>query len=69
MTDTRTVLWTVRRGDNRLTCLVESLPQGLQVHLAMNDRTPYASRTFQTQDELLQWTAREHGRCLTEGWT
>lgn len=44
MTDTRTVLWTLRRGDNRLECSVERLPHGLQVHLAINGGTPYYSR-------------------------
>ena len=69
MTDTRTVLWTLRRGDNRLECSVERLPHGLQVHLALNGDTPYYSRTFHTQDELLSWTADEHARCLAEGWS
>ena len=68
-TNTLGVLWTLHKGDDRLNCSVEFLPQGLQVYLAINDGTPYASHTFQTQDELLQWTARKHGRCLTEGWT
>ena len=69
MTDTRTVFWTLCRGDHRLVCSVERLPHGLQVHLAINGDTPYYSRTFQTQDELLSWTADEHARCLAEGWS
>ena len=71
MTDTRTVLWTLRRGDNRLECSVERLPHGLrvlQVHMAVNGDTPYFSRTFKTSDELLSWTADKHARYLAEGW-
>ena len=41
MTDTRTILWTLRRGDNRLECSVERPPHGLQVHMAVNGGTPY----------------------------
>ncbi len=69
MTDTRTVLWTLRRGDNRLECSVERLPHDLPVHLAINGGTPYHSRTCKTSDELLSWTADEHARCLAEGWS
>ncbi len=71
MTDTRTVLWTLPKGDNRLECSVERLPHGLQllqVHMAVNGHT-YHSRTFKTSDELLSWTADEHARCLAEGWS
>ena len=69
MTDTGTVFWTLRRGDNRLECSVERLPHGLQVHMAVNGDTPYHSRTFETSDKLLSWTADKHARCLAEGWS
>lgn len=48
---------------------VERLPHGLQVHMAVNGDTPYHSRTFETSDELLSWTADKHARCLGEGWS
>ena len=70
MTDTPTLLWTLRRGDNRLECSVERPPHGLQVHMAVDGGTPYDySPTFKTVDELLSWTAHEHARCLAEGWS
>ena len=69
MSDTRTVFWTLRKDDNRLEFSVERLPHGLQVHMAVNGDTPYHSRTFETSDELLSWTADEHARCLAEGWS
>ena len=68
MTDTRTVFWTLRKDDNRLEFSVERLPRGLQVHMAVNGDTPYHSRTFETSDELLSWTADKHARCLDQGW-
>ncbi len=68
MTDTGTVLWTLHRGDNRLECSVERLPHGLQVHLAINGDTPYCSRTFRTQDELLAWAEEERVQTLADGW-
>ena len=33
-TDTPTVLWTLRNGAKQLTCSVQLLPHGLQLHLA-----------------------------------
>ncbi len=69
MTDTGTVFWTLRKDDHRLECSVERLPRGLHVHMAVNGDTPYRSRTCNTSDELLSWTADEHARCLAEGWS
>ncbi len=69
MTDTGTVFWTLRKDDNRLEFSVEHLPHGLQVHMAVNGDTPYHSRTFETSDELLSWTADKHARCLADGWS
>ena len=54
-TDTPTVLWTLRTGHRRRECSVQLLPHGLDLHLALNGDTPYCSRTFHTQDELLAW--------------
>ncbi len=54
-TGTPTVLWTLRNGHRRLECSVQLLPHGLELHLALNGDTPYCSRTFQRQDELLAW--------------
>ncbi len=42
--DTPTVLWTLRNGAKQLTCSVQLLPHGLEVHLALNGDTPYCSR-------------------------
>ncbi len=53
--ETPTVLWTLRNGHRRLECSVQLLAHGLQVHLALNGDTPYCSRTFHTQGELLAW--------------
>ncbi len=36
-----------------------------EVHMAINGGTPYDSRTCQTSDELLSWTADEHARWVT----
>ncbi len=63
-TDTPTVLWTLRNGHRRLACSVQLLPHGLQVHLALNGDTPYCSRTFHTQDELLAWAEDERVQTL-----
>ncbi len=49
-TDTPTVLWTLRNGAKQLTCSVQLLPHGLELHLALNGDRPYCSRTFPTQD-------------------
>ena len=67
-TDTPTVLWTLRNGAKQLTCSVQLLPHGLEVHLASNGDTHYCSRTFHTQDELLAWAEEERVRTLAEGW-
>ncbi len=67
--DTPTVVRTLHKDHDQLACSVELLAHGLQVHIAINGRTPYHSRTFQTQDELLTRTADERARCLAEGWS
>ena len=50
-------------------CSVQLLRHGLQLHLALNGHTPYCSRTFQTQDELLAWAEEERVGTLAEGWS
>ncbi len=35
-----TVLWTLRNGAKQLTCSVQLLPHGLELHLALNGDTP-----------------------------
>ncbi len=67
--DTPTVLWTLRNGAKQLTCSVQLLPHGLEVHLAFNGDRPYCSRTFQTQDELLAWAEELRVWNLAEGWS
>ncbi len=68
-TDTPTVLWTLRNGAKQLTCSVQLLPHGLEVHLALNGDRPYCSRTFHTQDELLAWAEEQRVQTLAEGWS
>ncbi len=68
-TDTPTVLWTLRNGHRRLACSVQLLPHGLQLHLALNSDTPYCSRIFQTQDELLAWAEDQRVWNLAGGWS
>ena len=68
-TDTPTVLWTLRNGHGRLECSVQLLPHGLQLHLALNGDTPYCSRTFHTQDELLAWAEKQRVQTLAAGWS
>ncbi len=53
----------------RRECSVQLLPHGLQLHLALNGDTPYCSRTFQAQDELLAWAEEERVQTLAEGWS
>ncbi len=53
------MLWTLRNGAKQLTCSVQLLPHGLELYLALNGYTPYCSRIFQTQDELLTWAEEE----------
>ena len=50
------MLWALRNGHRRLECSVQLLPQGLQLHMALDTDTPYFSRSFQAQDELLAGT-------------
>ncbi len=40
MTDTPTVLWTLRKAAKQLTCSVQLLRHGLQLYLALNSDTP-----------------------------
>ena len=54
--DGNLVLWALRNGHRRLECSVQLLPQGLQLHMALDTDTPYFSRSFQAQDELLAGT-------------
>ena len=68
-TDTPTVLWTLRNGPKQLTCSVQLLPHGLQLHLALNGDTPSCSRTFQAQDEWLAWAEEQRVQTLAEGWS
>ncbi len=63
------MLWTLRNGHRRLECSVERLPHGLQAHMAVNGDTPYHSRTFQAQDELLAWAEEQRVQTLAEGWS
>ncbi len=67
--DTATVLWTLRKGAKQLTCSVQLLPHGLEVHLAFNGDRPYCSRTFHTQDELLAWAEEQRVWNLGAGWS
>ncbi len=67
--DTPTVLWTLRNGAKQLTCSVQILRHGLEVHLALDGDTPYCSRTFQAQDELLAWAEEQRVWNLAEGWS
>ena len=69
MIDRPTVLWTLRRAHDWLECSVQVMPRGLQLHMSINRRTPYFSRVFQTQDELLTWAAQERARCEAEKWS
>ena len=62
------MLWTLRNGAKQLACSVQLLPHGLQLHMAFNTDTPYCSRTFQAQDELLAWAEEERAQNLAEGW-
>ncbi len=61
------MLWTLRKGAKQLTCSVQLLPHGLEVHLAFNGDRPYCSRTFHTQDELLAWAEEQRVWNLAEG--
>ena len=65
--DTPTVLWTLRKGAKQLACSVQLLPHSLEVHLVFNGDTPYCSRTFHTQDELLAWAEEQRVQTLAEG--
>ena len=67
--DTPTVLWTLYRQHNWLTCRVQLLRQGLQLHMAVDDQAPYLSRIFETGDDLHAWADQERQRCEAEGWT
>ena len=61
------MFWTLRNGAKQLTCSVQLLPHGLERHLALNGDTPYCSRTFHTQDELLAWAEEQRVQTLAEG--
>ena len=69
-TDAPTVLWTLRNGAKQLTCSVQLLPHGLELHLALNGDRPYCSRTFHTQDDLLAWAEeqRVQKRKIGQSW-
>ncbi len=60
------MLWTLRNGAKQLACSVQLLRHAQELHLALNGDTPYCSRTFHTQDELLAWAEEERVQTLAE---
>ena len=61
-------IWT-EQDAKQLACSVQLLRHGLQIHLALNTDTPYCSRTFHTQDELLAWAEEQRVQNLAAGWS
>jgi hypothetical protein len=53
------VLCTLRKDGTRLQCAVKLLPQGLSLHMSVDQREQWLSRTFQSRDELLSWAEQE----------
>jgi hypothetical protein len=66
--DQPTTLWTLRKDDREVACLVRLVPYGIEVEIARNG-VPVITRTFDTGDEALAWADWKRATREAEGWT
>lgn len=67
MDDQPTTLWTLRREEREVACLVRLVPYGIEVDIA-HDGTVVLTRTFETGDEALAWAADKRAAREAHGW-
>ena len=68
ITDTPTILWTLRKAGRHLRCAVRQLPQGFELQTAIDEQEPFFSRRFDSHEQLLAWAEEARTRTLETGW-
>jgi hypothetical protein len=67
MEDQPTHLWTLRRSDREVACLVKLVPDGIEIHIA-HDGAVVMTRVFATGDEALAWATKTRTERKARGW-
>ena len=67
MDDRGTCLWTLRREQREVTCIVRLVPYGVEVDIAY-DGAPVVTRVFETGEEALQWSEHTRTDRRSRGW-
>src|SRR4051794_39184833 len=65
--DRGTCLWTMRRENRQVACLVRLVPHGIEVEIA-HDGAAIATRVFDTGEEALQWSEQTRADRRARGW-
>jgi len=65
--DPGTCLWTLRREDREVACVVRLVPCGVEIDIAY-DGSPVVTRAFDTGDEALEWSERTRIDRRARGW-
>jgi hypothetical protein len=65
--DEPTILWTVRRDDQEVSCQVRLVPYGIEVDIA-HAGTVVLTRVFETDDEALAWAKEKLAAREAQGW-
>jgi hypothetical protein len=60
-------LWTLRREQREVTCIVRLVPYGVEVDIAY-DGAPVVTRVFETGEEALQWSEHTRTDRRSRGW-
>ena len=67
MNDPGSCLWTLRREDREVSCVVRLMPYGIEVDIAY-DGSPVVTRTFETGEEALAWAEKTRNDRRRRGW-
>jgi hypothetical protein len=65
--DEPTILWTVRRDDQEVSCQVRLVPYGIEVDIS-HGGTVVLTRVFETDDEALAWAGEKRAAREAQGW-
>jgi hypothetical protein len=65
--DRGTCLWTLRREQREVACIVRLVPYGVEVDIAY-DGAPVVTRVFETGEEALQWSEHTRADRRSRGW-
>ena len=60
-------MWTLRREQREVTCIVRLVPYGVEVDIAY-DGAPVVTRVFETGEEALQWSEHTRTDRRSRGW-